>query len=98
VNLINISLSEMLSRTILTGSTAVFSLLAFFVWGTGTLKDFSLTLIVGILLGVYSSIFVALPLTEWLDRVFFASLGKKRKIGDSGKKPDNTPKLSKASA
>lgn len=98
VNLINISLSEMLSRTILTGSTAVFSLLAFFVWGTGTLKDFSLTLIVGILLGVYSSIFVALPLTEWLDRVFFASLGKKRKIGDSGKKPDGDAKLSKASA
>jgi preprotein translocase subunit SecF len=103
VNLINVSLSEMLSRTILTGSTAVFSLLAFFVWGTGTLKDFALTLIVGILLGVYSSIFVALPLTEWLDRVFFASMGKRRKIGDSGGKPDGGKpdggaKLSKASA
>jgi preprotein translocase subunit SecF len=95
VNLINISLSEMLSRTILTGSTAVFSLLAFFIWGTGVLKDFSLTLIVGILLGVYSSIYIALPLTEWLDHTFFAGLGKRRKIGDS-RKGGPKPSLSSA--
>ncbi|MDX2055578.1 MAG: protein translocase subunit SecF [Polyangiaceae bacterium] len=73
--LINVSLSETLSRTILTGVTTVLSLLAFFVWGTGALKDFALTLIIGIILGTYSSIYVALPLTEWMDRKFFAKLG-----------------------
>ncbi len=83
-SLINVSLSEMLSRTILTSGTTVISLLAFFVWGTGALKDFSLTLIIGILFGTYSSIYVALPLTEWLDRLMFAKVGKKGKAKGGG--------------
>jgi preprotein translocase subunit SecF len=78
-SLINVSLSEMLSRTLLTSGTTIFSLTAFFVWGTGTLKDFALTLILGIVLGTYSSIYVALPLTDWLDRRFFTKLGRKDK-------------------
>lgn len=85
-SLINLSLSEMLSRTILTSSTVVISLLAFFLWGTGTLKDFALTLIIGVVLGTYSSIYVALPLTDWLDKRFFAKMGKGKKKGKS-KKP-----------
>ena len=52
-----------------------FSLLAFFIWGTGTLKDFALTLIIGMVLGTYSTIYIALPLTEWLDRVLFSKIG-----------------------
>jgi len=79
MKIINVSLSEMLSRTLLTSGTTIFSLLAFFIWGTGTLKDFALTLIIGLVLGTYSSIFVALPLTEWLDRRFFAKLDAKKK-------------------
>ena len=86
VSLINVSLSEMLSRTILTSGTTVISLLAFFVWGTGALKDFSLTLIIGILFGTYSSIYVALPLTEWLDRLLFAKGKGKDKGKGTGKK------------
>ena len=74
--LINISISEMLSRTALTSGTTIMVLLCFFIWGTGSLRDFALTLIIGLVLGVYSSIYVALPLTEYLDRKFFAS-GKK---------------------
>ena len=77
--IINVSLSEMLSRTILTSGTTVISLLAFFIWGTGTLKDFAFTLVIGIVFGTYSSIYVALPLTEWLDKLFFAKVGGKRK-------------------
>jgi len=75
--LINVSLSEMLSRTILTSSTVIMVLLCFFIWGTGTLRDFALTLIIGMVLGVYSSIYVALPLTEYLDRKFFSTVKKK---------------------
>jgi preprotein translocase subunit SecF len=74
--IINTSLSEMLSRTILTNSTVVMSLVAFFWWGTGTLKDFAFTLIVGVVVGTYSSIYVALPLTEWLDRKLFVRFKK----------------------
>ena len=81
-HIINVSLSEMLSRTVLTSGTTIFSLLAFFVWGTGTLKQFALTLIIGLVLGTYSSIYVALPLTEWLDRKLFSrgggAAGRKR--------------------
>jgi preprotein translocase subunit SecF len=74
ITIINISLSEMLSRTVLTSMTTIVAMSAFFYWGTGTLKDFSLTLIIGMVLGTYSSIYVALPLTEWLDRRFFAKM------------------------
>jgi preprotein translocase subunit SecF len=78
--LINISISEMLGRTMITNGTVVFSLLAFFVWGTGTLKDFALTLVIGVVAGTYSSIYIALPLTEVLDKLFFSKLasGKRR--------------------
>jgi preprotein translocase subunit SecF len=72
--IINISTSEMLGRTILTSLTTVISLLAFFIWGTGALRDFALTLIVGILFGTYSSIYIACPFTEWLDQRFFSKL------------------------
>ena len=44
------------------------SVLAFFIWGTGVIKDFALALVVGIVAGTYSSIYVAAPLTEWIDQ------------------------------
>jgi len=74
-HLINVSTSEMLGRTILTNATVQMSLLAFFIWGTGTLKEFALSLTIGMILGTYSTIYVALPLTEWLDRVLFRRIG-----------------------
>ncbi|MGC4093178.1 MAG: protein translocase subunit SecF [Polyangiaceae bacterium] len=78
-HLINVSTSEMLGRTLLTNATVQISVLAFFVWGTGTLKEFALSLTIGMLLGTYSSIYVALPLTEWLDRVLFQRMGQSGK-------------------
>ena len=83
--LINISTSEMLGRTLLTSSTVVISLLAFFIWGTGELKDFALALTIGVVLGTYSSIYVALPLTEWLDHTLFSKVGEKKKRVASGR-------------
>jgi preprotein translocase subunit SecF len=71
--LINTSISEMLSRTMLTSGTTIMVLLCFFIWGTGSLQDFALTLIIGMVLGVYSSVYVALPLTEYFDQKFFRS-------------------------
>ena len=78
--LINISTSEMLGRTLLTSSTVVIALLGFFIWGTGELKDFSLALVIGVVLGTYSSIYVALPLTEWLDHTLFSKVGEKKRV------------------
>jgi preprotein translocase subunit SecF len=92
-SIINTSISEMLGRTILTSSTVVMSLLAFFVWGTGPLKDFSLALIIGVVLGTYSSVYVALPITWWLDRTFFT-----KDDGTSGKRQDRPRVKKKATA
>jgi preprotein translocase subunit SecF len=69
--LINISTSQMLSRTIITSGTAILSLGAFLIWGTPLIREMSLTLIVGFIIGVYSSVYVAAPITEWMDRKFF---------------------------
>jgi len=47
--------------------------------GTGVLKDFAFHPGVGIAVGTYSSIYVAAPITEWIDRHFFGSSAFKRK-------------------
>jgi preprotein translocase subunit SecF len=86
VGLINVSISEMLGRTILSSGTVMVSLLAFFAWGTGSLKDFALALVIGVVLGTYSSIYVALPLTEWLDRRYFGGHGAMVRKGTVKKK------------
>jgi preprotein translocase subunit SecF len=70
----------------------VISLLAFFIWGTGELKGFSLALVIGVVLGTYSSIYVALPLTEWLDHTLFSKIspgGAKKKGNRPPTKPVN---------
>lgn len=71
LDVINISVSEMLSRTILTSTTVVLSVSAFAVIGTGVIRDFAWAMIVGVVAGTYSSIYVAAPLTEWIDSRFF---------------------------
>lgn len=67
-DIINMSVSETLSRTILTSGATMLSVLAFFIWGTGVIKDFAFGMVVGIIAGTYSSIYVAAPLTEWIDK------------------------------
>jgi preprotein translocase subunit SecF len=71
-DIINISQSEMLSRTIITNGTAILSLSAFFIWGTDVVKDLSFAMFIGITVGTYSSIYIAAPLTELMDRYFFS--------------------------
>lgn len=63
---INTSINETLSRTVITGMTTLFTLLALMFYGGAVLYDFAFVLTVGILFGTYSSIFVASPLlTVW---------------------------------
>lgn len=70
--LINISSSQVLSRTLMTSATTLVSVSAFFVFGTSVIQDLSFALFIGISVGTYSSIYVAAPMTEWIDRRFFA--------------------------
>jgi preprotein translocase subunit SecF len=69
--LINISTSQTLGRTVITSGVAIISVLGFFIWGTPLIRDIVFALCVGFLIGTYSSIYVAAPLTEWMDRRFF---------------------------
>jgi len=70
--LINISTSQMLSRTIVTSLTTLLSVSAFFFLGTGVIRDIAFALGVGILIGTVSSIFIAAPITELMDRRLFS--------------------------
>jgi preprotein translocase subunit SecF len=59
---VNRSLNETLSRTILTGGSVVLTLLALLLFGGAVLHDFALALVVGVIAGTYSSIFVVAPM------------------------------------
>ncbi len=60
-DVMNASINETLSRTILTSFTTLIVVLALFLMGGGVIHDFAFALLVGILVGSYSSIFVASP-------------------------------------
>lgn len=60
---INISLNQTLSRTLVTSLTTLFVLIALFIFGGEIIHSFATALIIGVLIGTYSSIFVASPVT-----------------------------------
>lgn len=69
-NLINISINQSLSRTINTAITTILPILTLYFFGGNTLSDFALALLIGMVTGTYSSIFLASPLLlEW-DKIF----------------------------
>jgi preprotein translocase subunit SecF len=70
-DLINQSMNQTLSRTILTSLLTWIVCAFLFAMGGPALRDFSFVMVVGIVVGTYSSIYVAAPLTEWIDKRFF---------------------------
>src|SRR5580765_2198543 len=58
-HIINASINQTLSRTIITSGTALLTALALFFWGGEVLHGFAFTMVVGIITGTYSSIFIA---------------------------------------
>ena len=66
--LVNRSINETLSRTILTSGTTLLVVLSLFLFGGGVIHNFAFAMLVGIIVGTYSSIFVASPiLVFWSD-------------------------------
>jgi preprotein translocase subunit SecF len=79
VDIINASINEVLSRTIMTSLTTLLALLSIFLLGGEVLRDFSLALIFGIVVGTYSSVFVATSLVyEWRIRARRPAVGAKK--------------------
>ena len=79
IEIINTSTSQTLSRTLLTSGVTALSIVAFLHWGTPVIRDFAITMVIGIVIGTYSSIYVAAPITEWLDRKYFRTAGAERR-------------------
>lgn len=67
-DIMNASVNQTLSRTILTSGTTLLVVAALFVFGGGVIHDFAFALLVGILVGTYSSIYVASPVVLWLEQ------------------------------
>ena len=65
-DIINISITETLSRTILTTFATTLVVIALFIFGGETLRDLSLALLIGIVFGIYSTIFIATPVLYML--------------------------------
>ena len=65
-DIINISINQTLGRTVITAGTALLSAIALFLFGGEVLHGFAFTMIVGIITGTYSSVFVAAAIvTFW---------------------------------
>jgi len=63
IDIANLSINQTLSRTVLTSVTTLLTVVMLLVFGGGAINDFALALLIGILVGTYSSIFVATPMT-----------------------------------
>ena len=64
-SVINLALNRVFSRSIMTSLTTLLAAVALFIFGTGVMKDLSFTFIIGILTGVFSSVFIASPIFYW---------------------------------
>jgi preprotein translocase subunit SecF len=67
-DIINIAVNETLSRTILTSGVTALSLVGLLIFGVGEIWDFAMAMLVGIIVGTYSSVYIASPLTIWIDQ------------------------------
>ena len=59
---VNMAINSTVSRTVITSLTTLFMVLVLFVFGAGSIKGFAFALLVGVLVGTYSSIFIATPI------------------------------------
>jgi preprotein translocase subunit SecF len=64
--LLNLSINETLSRTVLTGVTALVVLISLYVFGGEVLRNFNFAMLFGVIIGTYSSVFIAAPLLGYL--------------------------------
>jgi len=64
-DLCNAAINSCLSRTIITSVTTLFAILALFAFGDGSIYDFALIMLIGVIAGTFSSVFIATPIMYW---------------------------------
>ncbi len=65
--LLDLSINETLSRTVITSVTTLLALVSLYVFGGSVIKGFTFAMIWGVVVGTYSSIFVAAPFLKYVD-------------------------------
>ena len=76
---VNKSINETLSRTVMTSLTTFLAILPILILARGTIQNFAIALTIGILIGTYSSIYIAAPIAVWVDQRFFVARRQKRR-------------------
>ncbi len=75
---INLSINRTLTRTLLTSMSTFFATIALFIFATGIVVDFSLVFMLGIIVGTFSSIFIASPVFYWWNKGKRSNVEKER--------------------
>ncbi|HEY4188474.1 MAG TPA: protein translocase subunit SecF [Polyangia bacterium] len=96
---VNVSINETLSRTIWTSATVFFVTLAMNVFGVGVIRDFAFAMNVGVVVGTYSSIFIASPILISLNERYLASQKKAAvRPGRDARRPKRADELDESEA
>jgi preprotein translocase subunit SecF len=90
VDIVNLSINQTLSRTILTSGLTFITAVCLFIWGGQVLSGFSFALVIGIMIGTYSSIFVACPIL-----IFWRNLAEGRATSGRSSVSDKSVKAAK---
>jgi len=76
-DVINMSVNQTLSRTILTSLTVFLTVLALYIWGGAVIHDFAFSLLVGVVFGTYSSVFISCPIVLLFENLQISKMRKK---------------------
>jgi len=76
--LINVSVNETLGRTILTSGATLLTVIAILILGGGLIWDFALALLVGMISGVYSTVYIATPVALYIDNFLIARAAQRK--------------------
>jgi SecD/SecF fusion protein len=88
-DLMNEAISITLSRTLLTSLTVLIPMVVLLIFGGPAMKEFSLPILIGVIVGTYSSIYIASPLVLWWSNLTGKSL--RRQVLDRGASQVKTP-------
>jgi preprotein translocase subunit SecF len=90
--IVDISLNEMLTRTILTSSTVFATTLIMNIFGTGLVQNFAFAMNVGVIVGTYSSIFLATPIFMFITKKWYSGTSTAKRRGAASVEPPTPSK------
>jgi len=83
-SVLNLSVNQTMSRTVLTAGTTLLAVLALLIFGGDVIFPFSFTMLIGIVVGTYSSVFIAAPILLFLERRYGGTKGKPGTLARGG--------------